>query len=302
MTEQPKFTSAQEAVSSWEKVKLEDRQKHWQMIFQTGEMTPYDRNIKAPKFDAVGEAFKHPGDFFTHLRERTKQIDYELRGGKDIGGLNVRMERVFALAGLSSMFWAFDYLTGPVFKNEFGRLVPVTQEDPVKKKALVAATQKFVSVLNDKYASDLSNLLVDKLTGVRSGFNHQIADKGADTLNTGFVESLDDKMNAPMIESGLRIMFQIPVVGALIEQGAVRLTNFQEKSSIHTNFGKMNYMALGTYINVMRSADAQKKAMDNRDMIHKWIDERRPDAAEAQRTIANVLTSYPRVKAEATQA
>lgn len=273
-------------------------QLFWREMFQTGDLTPYDRNKKAPKWDAykaaMREMFTDPASFVKHFGEHVRKVDYELRGEKDIGDAKTRLQRIGILLLLGGVFWGFDYVTGPVWKTEFDRLTKGWKGDVKQRRALVAAVMKFVSVLNDKYATDLSNLAVDKLTGVKSGFNHQIADKGTDTINVGFVDVLEDKANAPMIESALRILFQIPVVGALIEQGAVRLTNFQEKSSLHTNFGKMNYVALGTYINIMRGLEGYRNESNR---IHNWIDAKRPGADIKTRTITHMLTGFPRVDA-----
>lgn len=255
-------------------------QEYWREIFQVGDHALYTKEGPKPiKWDAFHgatyEAITSPGTFIKNFPEHVKKIDYEFRGEKDIGGLRIRAERVAALLALSSAFWAFDYVTGPVWGNEFDRLTKKWQGKDIQRNAIAAAAKKFVSVLNDKYATDLSNLIVDKLTGMRSNFNHQIADKGTDTLNTGFWEALDDKVNAPMIESGLRILFQVPVVGALFEQAALRVTKFQETSSLHTNFGKMVYMSIGSYLYVARELDVIKKKRiltGETDRIHKWID------------------------------
>lgn len=266
-----------------------ESQLFWRKMFQTGELTPYDREKPPIKWDAFVNAsyewINDPISFIKNFGEHVKNIDYEFRGEKDIGNAKERLQRTGALLGVFGAFFAFDYLTGPVWETEFNRHFPGTDSRKDPNNKVYAAVRKFVSVLNDKYASDLSNLAVTELTGEKGGFNHQIADKGADTLNTGFAEKFDDKMNAPMIESVLRILFQVPIAGALLEQGAVRLTNFQEKSGLHTNFGKMVYMAVGEYYAVMRQKEAQKP-----DYIHAWIDKKRPNAPESQRTIIGLLT------------
>ncbi len=119
--------------------------------------------------------------------------------------------------------------------------------------------------MNDKYATALGNMLVQKVTGQR-GFIHEVADKGADTIQEGFKQT-QDWVNGATLESYIRIASQIPILGAFIEQGSSRLAMLQEKSPVHTATGKMIYMALGVFIKFQRAAAKNEKAFNGNDIL-----------------------------------
>ena len=186
--------------------------------------------------------------FIKNFGEHVRKIDYEFRGEKDAGGAEERLERVGALLGVIAVFTAFDWATSFWKDDEslfFGK-VPRETGDPARDGNIAAFT-KLVEVMNDKYATALGNMLGERLSGKR-GFIHEVSDKGADTLTVGLKDKYEDLVNGPNLEAVQRILFQIPIAGALLEQGTTRLSLWQEKSSLHTATGKMFYMALGAYL------------------------------------------------------
>jgi hypothetical protein len=259
--------ASQDGVNAWKKAYEKDRQTHWQKIFQTDGYNLYDRERKPVKWNAFREAcyesMTDPVKFIKNFGEHIQKIDYEFRGEKDAGNLKERAERIAVMLGIIGAFTTFDRATSFWIgeKSLFFGKVPRHTDDRARD-AGVAAFVKLAEVMNDKYASALANMTVERLSGKR-GFVHEVADKGADTLTVAVMEKLEDWVNGPNLEAAQRILFQIPIAGALLEQGFTRLSLLQEKSSIHTATGKMFYMALGTYFFTRRNVKeliAQKNA------------------------------------------
>lgn len=259
-------TPGVDGAAAWKKAYAQDRMEHWQKVFQVGDYSPYNKNKKVPAFDALREAtyeaINKPGEFITHVGSHVRKIDADLRGGTDIGGAKERLERVAALSGVIALFTAFDYATSKPIE----KLLPLKKErdgvklgpDDLRYNAKIGGLKKIIDVMNDKYATALGNLMVEKLSGKR-GFIHEVADKGADTLQVGF-DNLNDLVNGATLESYMRIFSQLPIAGALFEQAMTRISMWQEKSSIHTATGKMLYMGLGIFIRDNRKADAMDGA------------------------------------------
>lgn len=268
---------AKNGVSAWKEALAKDRQQHWQKIFQSGEYNLYDRERKPIKWDAFRDAcyqsITDPGEFFKHFGEHVRKIDYEFRGEKDAGDAKERMERIGVLSGVIVLFTVFDYVSS----KPFNRLIPIKPKfdkignkidlssDDLRFNARGEAIKKLIDVMNDKYATALGNMLVEKLSGKR-GFIHEVADKGADTLQEGF-GGLQDYVNGATLESYMRIISQIPIAGALFEQGVTRLAGLQEKSPVHTATGKMIYMALGVFIKNSRAAAGKERAINQTDIV-----------------------------------
>ncbi len=266
--EAPRFSASTDAVASWKKDLTEANQKHWQKVLQMGEYTPYDKEKKPIKWDAFRDAsyewITDPGKFIKNAGTHIRKIDYEFRGEKDIGGVEERLERVGALVKIITLFTAFDYVTSKPVEWLF----PVTLDKEEPKQNIInklhltsdqlrfnarnRAMRKLIDVMNDKYATALGNKFAENLSGKR-GFIHEVADKGADTIQTGWKET-NDYVNGATLESYIRIISQIPIAGALFEQATSRLAMLQERSPLHTATGKMIYMALGVFIAESRSA------------------------------------------------
>ena len=234
----------------------QQRKEHLQKIFQVGEYSMYTKEPRPMKF----EAFRHasyefltsPGAFFKNFGKHVSAIDTEFRG-HDIGGAKERLERSGELAKIVTLFTIFDYATSKPFELLFPlKKGEHLSADDVRVNARNRAFKKLVEVMNDKYATALGNLYVEKLTGKR-GFIHEVADKGADTIQTGFPKS-EDWINGATLESYIRLASQVPIAGAIVEQIATRLAGWQEKSALHTATGKMTYMGLGVLIRESRVA------------------------------------------------
>lgn len=241
-----------------------ESQLFWQKIFDNGDQPLYDTKKGPIKFDAVKEVFNNFNS--KSVGEHIMAIDKDFRGGRDAGSMKERAQRVGVLMGVLGAFTAFDHVTSMWFDDDsfaFKRYPRKTGD--LRRDAKVEAFLKVAEVINDKYASALGNMLVENLTGKR-GFIHEVADKGADTITVAFKDSMDDLVNGPNLESAQRILFQVPIVGALLEQGFTRLSMLQETSSIHTATGKAFYMAMGVYLATRRdvkSVIAQKKQVSS---------------------------------------
>lgn len=245
----------EQAVASWKKSHDEDRKKHWEKVFQVGEHSPYqERTMQWDAFrEAWHESIERPGDFLKNFGAHVHKVDTELRGGKDYGTAKERMERVASYAGMVALFTAFDYATSKPFEKFFKlHKGPNLHPEDMRYNARMGAIKKIVEVMNDKYATALGNMVVQKLSGKR-GYIHEVADKGADTLQVGWDE-FNDLVNGATLESYMRILFQIPVAGALFEKLVTKVSMWQEKSSLHTATGKMLYMGLGVFIRDNRKA------------------------------------------------
>lgn len=257
MTKEAPQAMLKDPVASWKQDLVADRQAHWQRIFQNGDYNLYDRNRKPVQWDAFRDAsyewVSNPVAFIKNFGTHIHNIDTDFRGGKDAGGAKERLERIGAMLGVIATFTAFDRATSFWMDHEslFLGKVPRKTGD-LSRDAKVEAFAKLIEVMNDKYATALGNMLVERLSGKR-GYVHEVSDKGADTLTVGLKERLDDWVNGPNLEATQRVLFQVPIAGALLEQGLTRLSLLQEKSSLHTATGKMFYMAAGMYMFTIRN-------------------------------------------------
>lgn len=272
MTKEAPRQTGQNPSSEGKKYSILNDQQYWQKIFQNGEYNLYDRNRKPVQWDAFRDAsyewVTDPAKFIKNFGTHIHNIDTDFRGGKDAGGAKERLERVGAMLGVIAAFTAFDYVTSKPFEGKFPvdktdiKLLP---PDVLRSNATNGAIMKFIDVLNDKYATALGNMLAERLTGKR-GFIHEVADKGADTIQEGFSGS-KDLMNGATLESYIRILSQVPIAGALFEQGVTRLALLQERSSLHTATGKMVYMALGVFTKFRRAAAGKESPVDAGDLL-----------------------------------
>lgn len=230
-----------------------ESQKFWRKMFDNGDQVLYNREKGPIKFDALKlaltEASRDLPTFIKNFGSHVHAIDTDFRGGRDAGDAKERLQRVGSLLGVLALFTAFDWGTSKAVDGPFNKIFPLEGKTDTQYLAMRGGLRKIIEVMNDKYASVLGNMLVEHLTGKR-GFIHEVADKGADTITVG-IDGWDDWVNGSSLESAQRIAFQIPIAGALLEQGLTRLSMFQEKSPLHTVTGKMFYMGLGVYLRTM---------------------------------------------------
>ena len=267
MTKEALTRIGSDPVAEWKKDFALHDQQHWQTIFQNGDYNLYDRNRKPVQWDAFRDAsyewVTNPAEFIKNFGTHIHNIDTDFRGGKDAGGAKERLERVGAMLGVIAAFTAFDRATSFWMDDEslfFGKIPRKTGD--LARDAKVEAFVKLAEVMNDKYATALGNMLVERLSGKR-GYVHEVSDKGADTLTVGLKDNFEDWINGPNLEAAQRILFQVPIAGALLEQGLTRLSLLQERSALHTATGKMIYMAVGMYMFTKRNVPEllrQKKA------------------------------------------
>lgn len=234
-----------------------ERQMHWQNVLQMGEYNRYE-NIQPIKWDALRDAtyewVNNPGEFLKHFGEHIRKIDTDFRGGRDIGDTKIRFERAVAFSGIITLFTAFDYATSKPFK----KWLPTRKEDLLQTPAdfqnnmTNATLKRLIEVINDKWSTVLGNMLVERLTGERK-YIHETSDKAADTIQLGF-ENTKDWVNGATLESLIRVISQVPIAGALFEQGVTRVARLQEKSAINTTTGKAMYVALGVLIKHVRKS------------------------------------------------
>jgi len=256
-------TSLKDPIAGWNSALADHRQRHYRRIYQTGEFTPYDREKKPIKWDAFRDAcyewVTNPGAFIKNAGKHVRKIDYEFRGERDIGDAGERLQRTWELSKIIAVFTVFDWATSTWRDDDYilGKYPRETEDRD--RDSRVGAFIKLIDVMNDKYATALANKYVEDVTGERGRFIHEVSDKGADTLNVGIADKYEDLVNGPVLESGSRILFQIPIAGALLEQGLTRLSMLQERSPLSTATGKMVYMALGAYLYVLRDVKGRKR-------------------------------------------
>lgn len=238
-----------------------ESQLFWQKMFENGDQVLYNREKGSIKTDALkaalSEAKRDLPEFMKNFGKHVHDIDTDFRGGRDAGDVKERLQRTGTLLGVLGLFTAFDWGTSKAIEQPFNRIFPTEGKTKDKDKqyfAMRGALRKVLEVMNDKYASVLGNMLVENLSGKR-GFIHEVADKGADTITVG-IDGWDDWVNGSTLESAQRILFQVPIAGAILEQGLTRLSMFQEKSPLHTVTGKMLYMGLGV---LLRELEVGKK-------------------------------------------
>lgn len=269
--EKSSIVSSKDAVQSWAADLKVHEQRRLARVYEVGEFTPYDKNKPPLKWDAFQDAsyewFSNPAEFIRNIGTHMRNIDTDFRG-RDIGGAGERMERVAALSAIIAVFTAFDYATSKPFE----KLLPVDKRDPdtlppdiLRRNAWNGAINKLIDVMNDKYATALGNMYVERLTGKR-GYIHEVADKGADTLQDGW-SGTKDIVNGATLESYMRIVSQLPVAGALFERGMTNLSMWQERSALHTATGKMIYMALGAFTKFSRIAAKKEPDLTPADVI-----------------------------------
>lgn len=269
--EKPIIGKTNDAVQSWATDLKIHEQRRLARVYGVGEFTPYDRNKPPIKWDAFQDAsyewFSNPSQFIRNVGTHLRNIDTDFRG-RDIGGTGERMERVAALTTMIAVFTAFDYATSKPFE----KLFPFDKTDPktlppdiLRRNAWNGAINKLIGVMNDKYATALGNMYVERQTGKR-GYIHEVADKGADTLQEGW-SGTTDVVNGATLESYMRIISQLPVAGALFERGMTNLAMWQERSALHTATGKMIYMALGVFTKFNRIAAKKEPDLTPGDVI-----------------------------------
>ena len=125
--------------------------------------------------------------------------------------------------------------------------------------AVIWGFGKFTEVANDKLATAWGDDLVSYATGKKTGFTTEPTDKLADVGNVAFEDKMEDYVNGPVLEGAARILYQIPITGALIEQAVTRVARLQGKSGVSKGIGKAMFMALAKAIYEKRGLGKKQK-------------------------------------------
>lgn len=135
---------------------------------------------------------------------------------------------------------------------------PETQkviDDLTSNVATIRMLGRIGEVMNDKNVTAIGNTVQRRLTGEKGWFTGEASDKLNDLLTAGYRDVAEDFLNGPTIESGFRILYQVPVVGALVEQGWTRWTNFQSSNEYAKGNLKAIYTGVGMFIGILRHVD-----------------------------------------------
>jgi len=251
-----------------------ESQKFWRDMYRTGKLSPYQKDRPPVEWSALidfgKKYFGHPIEFYKNGGKDIMDLDMRLRGGADkeynqLGDMSQRAKRMLVMAGNVVPFMTFDIVTSIPSGLMFEYLEPRMKEDkknvPAEdrklhpervKNSLWGGAKKIIEVQNDKVVTALGDLWVQKFTGEKSGWIHEAADKSADLGQTASEDYLKDVINGPVLESVARFIFQIPIAGALFEQGFTRLSLLQEKSQLHKGIAKSFYMGVGTIFYILR--------------------------------------------------
>ncbi len=228
------------------------RQLFWRNMYQTGEMSPYKKNKGPIKFDALkkaaAEAFAYPVEFIKHRKDHVRAVDIDFRGGRDAGEAKERAQRVGVLLLTMFTFMGFDAVTGRIWKSKMAEYFKKRGTTDLTKDPAYLGLKKAVEVGNDKYTTGLADLMVWYLTKEKGGFVREASDRVGDFLNIAMKEPLDDIVNGVVTECVLRMLYQIPISGALIEQGWANFTALLEKSNLSKSTGKLIFRGFGTYL------------------------------------------------------
>ncbi len=247
-----------------------ESQKFWREMYRTGKLSPYQKDRPGISLQAVAEAWKNPET--QGQTSRLMAVDLALRGGADkeynqLGNMTQRLKRMTVMAGNVAPFMTFDIVTGIPSGVLFEYLdsrpkmkLKEYLENPDRlKDTLIGGAKKIIEVENDKVVTALGDIVVHKLTGEKGAWTHEAADKSADLLGTAAEDRFKDVINGPVLESLARFVYQIPVAGALIEQGYTRLSLLQEKSQLNKGIAKSFYMGIGLSIHLWRGLHIKLK-------------------------------------------
>lgn len=266
-----------------------EKQKFWRDMYRSGKLTPYQKDRPGISWEAMKMAWSDPQT--QGETSKIMAVDMAIRGGADkeynqIGDMNQRLKRMAVMVGNVAPFMTFDIVTsipsGLIFEYMEPRMKVDAKNVPADgkkvnperlKNSVWGGAKKIIEVQNDKVVTALGDMLVHKLTGEKGAWVHDAADKSADLGQTASEDYLKDVINGPVLESAARFLYQIPVVGALIEQGYTRLSLLQEKSQLNKGIAKSFYMGIGTLFYVLRGLKyvntEQKKAPSTR--ISHWL-------------------------------
>lgn len=241
-----------------------ESQKFFREMYRTGKLSPYQGNNR-PKINLKNgiEAWKNPQT--QGVESKIMALDLALRGGADkeynqLGDMSKRATRMAVMVGNMVPFTIFDILTS-IPGNLFLKGVEIykarhndgkgkgNNDQQVRLTTIAGALdgpRRVFEILNDKITTAFGDKLVQTLTGEKGGWIHESSDKTGDFLDGAVGMYYEDAVNGPMVESAMRFMYEIPVFGALVEQGWTKLSAWQEQSPFSKAFGKAIFGGMGT--------------------------------------------------------
>lgn len=269
-----------------------ESQKFWRDMYRTGKLTPYQKERQWLGWSAAFEAWKNPQAHGTD--SKVLAMDMVLRGGADkeynqLGNIKRRATRAAVMVGNMVPNIAADILTSippNLFEKGFTEFLKKDLKEAQDKgkaeatdaskankpevpspetKAIIDTLTRQVSgvrfagrvgaVMNDKNITAIGNTIQRRLTGEKGWFTGEASDKLNDLLTAGYSDWAEDFINGPTLESAFRIWYQVPLIGALIEQGWTRWTNFQSTNEYSKGNLKALYTAIGLAIGILRDVD-----------------------------------------------
>ena len=253
-----------------------ESQKFFRDMYRSGQLTPYQKDRPGIELKKIKEAWTHPET--QGQTSRIMAVDLAIRGGADkaynqLGPVGHRAKRMAVMAGTIVPNFFFDVATSipSAFLIEFAKLKG--NKDSKTLQTGLSGLTKVIEVANDKAVTALNDMAVQKLTGEKGGWTHEGPDKLADTLQTALDDRFKDAVNGPVLESASRMLFQLPVIGAVIEQGWTRVSLLQERSPLHKGLAKAIYMGVGVAWGVWRevkNTDKNPKVSPSA-QISRWL-------------------------------
>jgi hypothetical protein len=114
-------------------------------------------------------------------------------------------------------------------------------------------------IANDKFTTAMGDWFVKKLTNEKGPWIREPSDKTGDFLDGAVGMYYEDTVNGPIIESVMHFLYEIPIFGALVEQGWTRLAKWQESSPFTKATGKAVFGGLGILIGTINKLNELEK-------------------------------------------
>ena len=272
---------------SWERVAIPKnssttkeptaRQIFWRDMYRTGNLSPYQKD--RPKIDLkkVGEAWKDPQS--QGVDSRIIAVDLALRGGADkeynqLGPISRRFKRMAVMVGNVIPFTVFDIVTSipgnlflsgvEIFRKKHAALRAGNADSSEKSRiallaGLMDGSRRGSEIANDKFTTAMGDWFVKKLTNEKGPWIREPSDKTGDFLDGAVGMYYEDTVNGPIIESVMHFLYEIPIFGALVEQGWTRLAKWQESSPFTKATGKAVFGGLGILIGTINKLNELEK-------------------------------------------
>lgn len=241
-------------------------------MYRTGNLSPYQKDRPSINWKIAGEAWENPQSQGTN--SRIMALDLALRGGADkpynqLGDMGHRALRMTVMAANVVPFTIFDIVTS-IPGNLFLEGVKLNKDNHKKLREGNAATdeeknraavisglldgpRRGLEIANDKFTTALGDRFVQMLTGEKGQWIREPSDKMGDFLDGSVGMYAEDAVNGPIVESTMRLLYNIPVAGAIIEQGWTKLAKWQESSPFTKATGKAVFGGLGIMIGTVLS-------------------------------------------------